>query len=79
MGTRRGYTKELDIIPKVDLPAARSLLAEAGFPGGCSVTPHCPNDRYVHDERICQAVASMLANIGIRGASSPSPRDSTSP
>jgi peptide/nickel transport system substrate-binding protein len=61
-----GYTKELDIIPAVDLPAARSLLAEAGFPGGFSVTLHCPNDRYVNDERICQAVASMLAKIGIR-------------
>jgi peptide/nickel transport system substrate-binding protein len=26
----------------------------------------CPNDRYVNDERICQAVASMLAKVGIR-------------
>ena len=61
-----GYTKELDGIPAVDLPTARLLLVEAGFPGGFSVTLHCPNDRYVNDERICQAVASMLAKIGIR-------------
>jgi peptide/nickel transport system substrate-binding protein len=27
---------------------------------------HCPNNRYVNDEQICQAVAAMLARIGIR-------------
>ena len=26
----------------------------------------CPNDRYVNDERICQAAASMLAKIGVK-------------
>ena len=26
----------------------------------------CPNDRYVNDERICQAVASMLAKINVK-------------
>ena len=26
----------------------------------------CPNDRYVNDEKICQAVVSMLAKIGIK-------------
>jgi peptide/nickel transport system substrate-binding protein len=61
-----GYTKELDFIPKVDPLAAMKLLAEAGFPNGFSVTLHCPNDRYINDESICQAVASMLAKIGIR-------------
>ena len=25
----------------------------------------CPNDRYVNDEQICQAVVSMLAKIGV--------------
>lgn len=27
---------------------------------------NCPNDRYVNDAEICQAVASMLAKIGIK-------------
>ena len=26
----------------------------------------CPNNRYVNDEKICQAVASMLAKVGVR-------------
>jgi peptide/nickel transport system substrate-binding protein len=61
-----GYTKELDAVPKLDVAAAKKLLAEAGYPDGFSVTLHCPNDRYVADEGICQATAAMLARIGIR-------------
>src|SRR4051794_16609299 len=61
-----GYTKELDDIPKVDVAAAKKLLAEAGYPNGFSVTLHCPNDRYVSDEGICQATASMMARIGVK-------------
>ena len=49
-----------------DAELAKRLLAEAGYPQGFGVTIACPNDRYVNDERICQAVASMLAKIGIR-------------
>jgi len=60
-----GYTKELDAPPKVDLDAAKKLMADAGYSGGFSVTMHCPNDRYVSDEGICQAVAAMMARIGI--------------
>jgi peptide/nickel transport system substrate-binding protein len=26
----------------------------------------CPNDRYVNDEAICQAVVSMLARVGVK-------------
>lgn len=61
-----GYTKELDAIPKVDTAAAKKLLADAGYPNGFSVALHCPNDRYVSDEGICQATAAMLARIGIK-------------
>jgi peptide/nickel transport system substrate-binding protein len=60
-----GYDKALDTLPKVDVDAAKKLLAEAGYPSGFAVTLHCPNDRYINDEAICQAVASMLAKIGI--------------
>lgn len=49
-----------------DPAAARRLLAEAGYPNGFEVRLDCPNNRYVNDEKICTAVAAMLAQIGIR-------------
>ncbi|WP_295813061.1 ABC transporter substrate-binding protein [uncultured Nitratireductor sp.] len=48
-----------------DPDAAKQLLADAGYPEGFTVGMDCPNDRYVNDEAICQAVVSMLARIGI--------------
>ena len=42
-----------------DPEASKRLLAEAGFPNGFTVGIVCPNDRYVNDERTCQAVAAM--------------------
>ena len=27
----------------------------------------CPNDRYLNDEAVCQAIVSMLAQVGIEG------------
>ena len=61
-----GYTKELDALPKVDLARAAALLKEAGYADGFQVTLHCPNDRYINDEGICQAATAMLAKIGIK-------------
>jgi peptide/nickel transport system substrate-binding protein len=49
-----------------DLTASRRLLAEAGYPQGFEVGLDCPNDRYVNDDAICQAVAGMLSRVGIR-------------
>jgi peptide/nickel transport system substrate-binding protein len=48
-----------------DPDAAKTLLAEAGYGDGFSVTLDCPNDRYVNDEAVCQAIVGMLARIGI--------------
>jgi peptide/nickel transport system substrate-binding protein len=48
-----------------DPDAAKALLAEAGYPNGFTVPMDCPNDRYVNDEAICQAVVGMLARIGV--------------
>jgi peptide/nickel transport system substrate-binding protein len=61
-----GYSKELDAVPKVDLAKATALLKDAGYPDGFQVTLHCPNDRYINDEAICQAGSAMLAKIGIK-------------
>jgi peptide/nickel transport system substrate-binding protein len=52
--------------PKADPNEAKKLLAEAGYPNGFEVTMDCPNDRYVNDEAICQAVTAMLARIGVK-------------
>src|SRR3954465_5407010 len=52
--------------PKLDVDGAKKLLAAAGYPDGFEVTMDCPNDRYVNDSDICQAVVGMLARIGIK-------------
>jgi peptide/nickel transport system substrate-binding protein len=49
-----------------DPEASKKLLAEAGYPNGFEVTMNCPNDRYVNDARICQAVAANLARVGVK-------------
>lgn len=61
-----GWTKELDEAPPTDVNAAKKLLADAGYPNGFSVTLHCPNDRYVNDEAICQAAVGMFGQIGVK-------------
>ena len=50
---------------RFDAEAARRLLREAGLPNGFALTLHGPNDRFPNDEKILQAVAQMLARIGI--------------
>lgn len=61
-----GWTEELDAYPKVDLDKAKALLTEAGYENGFSLTLNCPNDRYINDEAICQAVTGMLGRIGLK-------------
>ncbi|WP_106205793.1 ABC transporter substrate-binding protein [Aliiruegeria haliotis] len=60
-----GWTEALDTIPSNDIEAAKALVAEAGYGDGFTVTLHCPNDRYINDEAICQAAVGMMAQIGI--------------
>jgi peptide/nickel transport system substrate-binding protein len=48
-----------------DPEGARKLLAEAGYPDGFGLTIHGPNNRYVNDEQIAQAIAQMLTRVGI--------------
>lgn len=52
--------------PKFDPEGAKKLLADAGYPNGFEVGMDCPNDRYVNDEAICQAVVGMLARVGVK-------------
>jgi peptide/nickel transport system substrate-binding protein len=59
-----GHTSALKPEP-YDLDGAKKLLAEAGYPDGFAMTLHAPNDRYVNDEQIAQAIAQLLARAGI--------------
>lgn len=61
-----GYDAALDAPLKPDPDKARKLLAEAGYPQGFEVPLHCPNNRYVNDEQVCQAAVSMWAKIGVK-------------
>ncbi|MCE3272344.1 MAG: putative type dipeptide/oligopeptide transport system, periplasmic component [Ramlibacter sp.] len=49
-----------------DVEGAKKLLAEAGYPQGFEVDFACPNNRYINDEEICQAVTAMWSRIGVR-------------
>jgi peptide/nickel transport system substrate-binding protein len=61
-----GYDSTLDKRYPYDPVAAKKLLVEAGYPTGFQVGFDCPNDRYVNDEAICQAVVAMLAKVGVK-------------
>ena len=59
-----GYNESLK--PRYDLEKANALMAEAGYADGIEVTMMAPNNRYVNDAKIAEAVAGMLAKINIR-------------
>jgi peptide/nickel transport system substrate-binding protein len=54
--------------PRPDPDGARRLLAEAGYPQGFRITLHSPNDRYINDARIAQAIGQMWTRVGVRTA-----------
>jgi peptide/nickel transport system substrate-binding protein len=62
----KGFVPELNKRLPYDPDGAKKLLADAGYPNGFEVGMNCPNDRYVNDEQICQAVAANLARIGVK-------------
>jgi peptide/nickel transport system substrate-binding protein len=52
--------------PRYDLELAKKLMREAGYAKGFSITMMAPNNRYLNDEEIAQAIAAMLAKINIK-------------
>ncbi len=60
-----GYDASIKRLP-YDPAKAKKLLAEAGFPNGFEITIAGPNDRYINDEKICEAVAKYLAKVGLK-------------
>ena len=67
-------TPELENRLPYDKARAKQLLSEAGYPNGFDVTLDCPNNRYVNDEKICQALAAMWAQVGINVSLNTMPR-----
>ena len=61
-----GFQAEQNKRLPYDPEAAKKLMAEAGYPNGFEVSMNCPNDRYVNDSRICQAVAANLSRINVK-------------
>jgi peptide/nickel transport system substrate-binding protein len=59
-----GYDPAL--VPRYDLDKAKALMKEAGYENGFSVTMMAPNNRYIEDARIAEAVSAMLAKINIK-------------
>jgi peptide/nickel transport system substrate-binding protein len=51
--------------PKHDPETAKKLLADAGYPQGFAMTIHGPNNRYINDDKIAQAIAQYYSRIGI--------------
>lgn len=61
-----GYDPSIKARYPYDPKKAKQLLKEAGYPNGFEVTLDSPNNRYINDAQIAQAVASSLAKIGIK-------------
>ncbi|WP_028464576.1 ABC transporter substrate-binding protein [Nisaea denitrificans] len=48
-----------------DPAGAKKLLAEAGYPDGFALTIHGPNDRYINDAKILEAIGQLFTGNGI--------------
>ncbi|MDX5361754.1 MAG: ABC transporter substrate-binding protein [Alphaproteobacteria bacterium] len=64
---------------KISAPAynptrAIQLLGEAGYSNGFKMVVHGPNDRYLNDAKIVEAVAQMLNRVGIEASVETLPR-----
>ncbi len=60
-----GFSEANTDRPAYDPNRAKELLAEAGYSDGFSFGLKCPNDRYINDEALCRAAASMFAAVGL--------------
>lgn len=60
-----GWREDLHAYSAPDYARAQELVRSV-YPNGFSVDLHCPNDRYLNDEAICQALVGMLGRADIR-------------
>ncbi|MEY4711710.1 MAG: hypothetical protein RIS88_1160 [Pseudomonadota bacterium] len=61
-----GFAQDLNTRLPYNVDAAKKLLADAGYPNGFEISLNCPNDRYVNDGQICEAVAANLSRAGVK-------------
>jgi peptide/nickel transport system substrate-binding protein len=61
-----GWTEAVHKRHPYDPEASKKLLAEAGYKDGFEVDFACPNNRYINDEEICQAVTAMWSRVGVK-------------
>ncbi len=57
---------DAELTPRYDLKKAKALMKEAGYQDGFTLSMLAPNNRYVNDAKIAQAVAAMLSKIDIK-------------
>ena len=56
----RVYELGFHLDPELPTEEAKKLLVEAGYPAGFEVTLDCPNNRYINDDKIAQAIAQQV-------------------
>jgi len=69
-----GYTPAMGERLPYDPAKSRALLKEAGYENSLDFTLDCPNNRYINDEAICQAIVAMWAKVGVTTKLSTMPR-----
>jgi peptide/nickel transport system substrate-binding protein len=60
-----GFEPAIPVDP-YDPDHAKKLLADAGYPLGFGLTLHGPNNRYVNDSKVVEAIAQMWTRIGVK-------------
>lgn len=60
----QGYDRRLK--PRYNVAKARKLMKAAGYANGFTVSMMSPNNRYINDAKIAEAVAAMLSKINIK-------------
>lgn len=58
-----GYINDLE--PEYNVDRALKLMKEAGYEKGFRISMMAPNNRYMSDEKVAQAISAMLSRIGI--------------
>ncbi|NLQ16012.1 ABC transporter substrate-binding protein [Marinomonas sp. M1K-6] len=55
-----------DLEPEYNLAKALELMKQAGYEKGFRISMMAPNNRYMNDEKVAQAIAAMLGKIHIK-------------
>jgi peptide/nickel transport system substrate-binding protein len=61
-----GYDPEYRSPYSFNPQKAKELVTQAGYPNGLDVDMQCSRGRYLKDKEICEAMAQMLTQVGIK-------------